>query len=172
MKWTLYEIATERIIGRGNGAAAPTPGEGQAVLENVYADPRTHRVVAGVAVPKAGPTLSELKDDAFAEIARRRWEFEVGGVTVSGAVVATDDRSKVLLAAAANKARADSGYTTRWKTGSGWVLLDAAALLAIESAVFAHVQAAFDWERVTNEAIAAAATAEDVTAILEAELSP
>jgi len=79
---------------------------------------------------------------ANAELAR--WRTEVGGITVGGVRIATDDRSKLLIAGARMAADADPGnWSTVWQTGSGGVPLNAAAMIAISNAVQAHVNACF-----------------------------
>lgn len=40
----------------------------------------------------------------------------------------------------------DSAYTCRWKTASGFIELNAQQLLAIATAIRAHVQACFEHE--------------------------
>jgi hypothetical protein len=81
-----------------------------------------------------------------------RWRKEVGGIVVGGVPVATDDRSKLLIAGARIKADANPEFTTKWKSDSGFVLIDAATIIAISDAVLAHVDSCFDTE---NEVMAA-----------------
>lgn len=75
-----------------------------------------------------------------------RWRKETGGIVVSGLSVATDDRSKLLIAGARIKADANPEFTTKWKTSAGFVLIDAATIIAISDAVLAHVDACFGAE--------------------------
>lgn len=78
---------------------------------------------------------------------QRRWQIETGGIVVSGTSIATDDRSKLLIAGARIKADANSEFTTKWKTSTGVrVLIDAATIIAISEAVLAHVDACFEIE--------------------------
>lgn len=93
--------------------------------------------------------------DLGAYLAERRWLVETGGITVAGVAVATDDRSKLMIAGARIKAKEDPATTKRWKTLAGFVELDAAALIAIADAVEAHVQACFDLEADLTAQIAA-----------------
>lgn len=109
------------------------------------------------------PTVSQRRAQLLARLAARRWECEVGGTTLAGLPLATDDRSKLLLLGAADTARRDPDYTVTWKTADGWVLLDAAALIAAAEAVHAHVQACFAREAVLHAAIATAADRETLT---------
>lgn len=79
-------------------------------------------------------------------IAARRYEAEIGGITLNGIEVATDDRSKLLINGAALEAVIDPDYTMQWKTGDGFVSLTGAQVIGIARAVRAHVQACFDRE--------------------------
>lgn len=76
----------------------------------------------------------------------KRYAKEIGGITVSGVPVATDDRSKLLIAGARIKADANPGFTTKWKTASGFVPIDAATIITISDAVLAHVNDCFEIE--------------------------
>jgi len=104
---------------------------------------RGWQIVDGVARPILaaipGPTVESLSS----RLAQRRWEEETGGVDFASINVATDDRSKLMLLGAADQARRDSGFTTRWKTDAGWIELNATQLVAAADAVRAHVQACF-----------------------------
>lgn len=94
--------------------------------------------------------------DLAAYTAARRWQKEVGGISVAGVAVATDDRSKMMIMGARLKAAADPGFSTGWKiAGGGFVRLGAAELIAISDAVLAHVDACFAIEAALLSAIAA-----------------
>ena len=109
------------------------------------------------------PTLIELKSDAKKRTAQRRWEIETGGISLNGSGIATDDRSKLLLSSAADQARADATFSAKWKTADGsWITLDAATILTIYGAVFAHVRACFAREAVICGLIDNAASPDDV----------
>ena len=77
--------------------------------------------------------------DLAAYAADARWEKEAAGITFNGMPVMTDDRSKMMIMGARVKATDDPDFTTQWKTESGFVTLDAAALIAVSDAVLAHV---------------------------------
>ncbi|MFK3973783.1 DUF4376 domain-containing protein [Pseudomonas sp. NPDC087358] len=79
-------------------------------------------------------------------IAARRYVAEVGGTTVEGMPIETDDRSKLLINGAALRANRDVDYVLRWKTSEGFVDLTAAQVLAVADAVSEHVQLCFDRE--------------------------
>jgi hypothetical protein len=81
-----------------------------------------------------------------AVIAERRWEVEVGGITINGMRVETDDRSKLLINGAAVEAMLDPAYVLKWKAAGGFIELEAPQVLTVARAVRAHVQACFDRE--------------------------
>lgn len=74
----------------------------------------------------------------------KRWQVEVGGVTIGGMAVATDDRSKVMILGARVAAQADPEWATVWHGADGGAYpLNAAAMVAVSNAVEAHVNATF-----------------------------
>lgn len=87
-------------------------------------------------------------------IAARRYKAEVGGITLAGLQVNTDDRSKLLIQGAALESTLDPGYTMQWKTPGGFVELGGAEVLQVARAVRAHVQACFDREAELLQALA------------------
>ena len=79
-------------------------------------------------------------------IAARRYQAEVGGTTLHGMYIDTDDRSKLLINGAALEATIDPAYVMQWKTPGGFVELSGAQVIGIARAVRTHVQACFDRE--------------------------
>ncbi|MFZ5736864.1 MAG: DUF4376 domain-containing protein [Pseudomonadota bacterium] len=98
-------------------------------------------------------SLGELRDVFAAQYpagmletyaAAKRYEIEVGGVTVAGVPVATDDRSKQMIMGARVAADADSNFTTQWAGTDGNIYpMAAAQIIAMSNAVLAHVAATF-----------------------------
>lgn len=89
--------------------------------------------------PEPGP-----EPTLFEYAAQKRWEKEVGGITVNGAPVATDDRSKLMIVGARIKADTDPSFTTQWKGPDGsFIALNAAAIITISDAVLEHVNNCF-----------------------------
>lgn len=84
-------------------------------------------------------------------LAEYRWSKEVDGVTVSGVLIRTDDRSKMLLAAIqpAIQYENNSSRVRKIKTLSGFIELSNAQLAGIYMAVVGHVQKCFDAEYAT-----------------------
>jgi hypothetical protein len=89
--------------------------------------------------PTPGPDWPAL-------IAARRFQAETGGAVVEGLAVNTERDSQSLLTGAAFAASLDPEYRIKWKTGSGFVELTGEQVIALASAVRAHVQACFDRE--------------------------
>lgn len=76
--------------------------------------------------------------------ADKRWQKETGGFKFNGLHIATDDRSKIMIAGAREAAKANPDFTTPWVTSTGEIaLLDAAAIIAISNAVGEHVNNVF-----------------------------
>lgn len=83
-----------------------------------------------------------------------RWNKEVGGVTIGGLVVATDDRSKLLLMGARARAAADPTVVEEWDASDGSShQLTAPEILAISDAVAAHVSACFATYKIVKQKI-------------------
>lgn len=89
---------------------------------------------------------AQRRAEAVQRIAGRRWQAETGGTVVDGMQLETTRDSQALITGAAVSAMLDSAYTARWKTRSGFVDLRANEIIAVASAVRAHVQACFDRE--------------------------
>jgi len=89
---------------------------------------------------------AEAVDRERDRIKARRNKALATGTTVSGMPIATDDTSQSRITGAALAVTLDPQTTIQWKTGAGFVTLDAAQVIAIAEAVRAHVQACFDRE--------------------------
>ena len=110
-------------------------------------------------------TLEEQRAEKRAALANKRWEKETGGTTFNGMPLATDAVSQTKYIGAVVGAQINPQGTMKWKTGNGFVTLDAAAVTAVAMAVRAHVQACFDNEADLAVLIDAAETAEELDAI-------
>lgn len=108
--------------------------------------------------PPAAPTRAERKAALTADVSQKRWEVETGGIVVGGATIMTDRGSQAMVNGAYAGALRNPDVLIDFKGASGWVTLDAATMIAIGDAVFAHVQACFTRERALHQAIEAAAT--------------
>ncbi|SCM73337.1 conserved hypothetical protein [uncultured Pleomorphomonas sp.] len=101
-----------------------------------------------VAVASA-PTTAELVSYAAA----KRYAVETGGVTVAGASIDTGRESQAMITGAYAYAHANPEANVSFKATSGWVILTAAEVTAIATAVAAHVQACFTAEKAIDDAI-------------------
>lgn len=99
-----------------------------------------------VADAHGSPTLVDRPLNRAALIADRRYQAETAGITVNGMHLPTDRDSQALVTGAALAAVIDSNYRCQWKTAEGFIELDAQQIIAIASAMRAHVQACFDRE--------------------------
>lgn len=128
------------VDGEGNRTEVP---------QLAYQTPDGVRVVdADTAIPDDWVefTPEPASPDYIAAIAARRYEAEIGGITINGLQINTDDRSKLLINGAALETTIDPAYVMQWKTPDGFVELTGAQVIGIARAVRAHVQACFDRE--------------------------
>lgn len=93
--------------------------------------------------------------DLPAVVATERYKREGTGITVDSSIIDTTRAGQALIAGAAVSAMLDPAYACNWKTAGGFVELNAVQLVAIATAVRAHVQACFDRELVLLRAIEA-----------------
>ncbi|HEV2501489.1 MAG TPA: DUF4376 domain-containing protein [Mesorhizobium sp.] len=87
--------------------------------------------------------------------ADKRWRIETGGITVAGARIDTSRESQSMITGAYSYSQANPGVAISYKAASGWVVMDAATLAAIATAVGTHVQASFAAEATVAAAIEA-----------------
>jgi hypothetical protein len=94
-----------------------------------------------------------LKD----ELSAHRWSVEVGGINYGGLPISTDDRSKLMINGAYNKAldEADPTAIKKFKASTGFINIDNATIISVALAVADHVQKCFDAEEVVFAAIEA-----------------
>jgi hypothetical protein len=104
------------------------------------------RAVVPLSDEEIEAATAERRAEMAQQIADRRWQAEVAGITVNGMAVATDRDSQALITGAALAAMRDPAYVCRWKTATGFVELNAEQLTAVADTVRAHVQACFDRE--------------------------
>lgn len=101
-----------------------------------------------------------------------RYAKETGGITVAGVPVATDRASQGMIDRAYSMATRDPSFTTRWKGASGGfgAVLDAPTIIAVATAVGAHVAGCFAREAVVADAIASGTlkTPADIDAAFDA----
>lgn len=119
------------------------------------ADGAVHVLDADQVVPEGWIThVPEPTGITTDQIAARRYKAEVGGITITGLQVNTDDRSKLLISGAESRAARDPNYMLNWKTATGFIQIPAEQVLLIADAVADHVQACFDREAELLQALA------------------
>lgn len=94
--------------------------------------------------------------DLVAYATFKRWQKEVGGVTLNGVPVPTDDRAKLLILGAAQTMAVDD-VAPLVISGVNYGEMSGAQFRAINAAVVAHVQATFPILAGVLEAITAGA---------------
>ncbi|MNP00707.1 hypothetical protein D3C76_925020 [compost metagenome] len=97
-------------------------------------------------LPVVAPDLPTL-------VANERFKHETSGIRFEGRSIDTSRDSQALIAGAAVSAILDPNYHCNWKTGAGFVELQAPQLIAIATAVRTHIQACFDRELALLRAI-------------------
>lgn len=120
------------------------------------------RLVDDALVPPVAEAPSSERLLAYA--ADKRWRVEVGGITLGGVPIATDDRSKIMIMGARVAAAASPAWETVWHGSDGQTYpLNATQMVAISNAVEAHVNATF----ATFASVKADIEAEQITTLAE-----
>lgn len=109
--------------------------------------------------------LEKAKIKKRNEMAEKRWEEEVGGITFGGNMISTDRNSQAMLTAAYVKASFDPNFIVNWKCCGGFIQLDADSIIAIGDVVTSHVESAFSKEALKNVEIDNATTLEEIELI-------
>lgn len=162
--WTYRAAAGDLVLEQVANVPAAWIGGGWSLSE--AGDWEVHdQALVDAAEMAATRDLAEARSAKLAALAAYRYDREVAGTLVSGVEVRTDRESQALLTGAAVAAMLNSEYEVAWKAAGGWVTLDAASIIALASAVRAHVQSCFDRERVLSQKIEAVLTAEELEAI-------
>jgi hypothetical protein len=103
-------------------------------------------------------TLTTAKLAKLAVLATKRYEVEIGGVTVGGMTIMTDAVSQAKLTGAWLRVQRKPSASIRWEGRDGWVTVGKAEIEALVDAVSDHVQTCFDKEYAHSEAINALTT--------------
>ena len=89
-------------------------------------------------------------------LAAKRFEFETGGITVGGQLIATDRESQALVNGAFNFVAQSPSTIVKFKKADGtFAEMNATAVSAVAMAVAAHVQACFAKEAELSSLITA-----------------
>lgn len=152
LSWTDPALGVSDCAWWPEDDQSPALGEFERYGDETLTVDAERRVVVVVreVVPWTAEEIAEHEAAQRAEMAQqiadRRWQAEVAGITVNGMAVATDRDSQALITGAALAAMRDPAYVCRWKTATGFVELNAEQLTAVADTVRAHVQACFDRE--------------------------
>lgn len=119
------------------------------------------------------PTVEELesayitavKGFYIEELAKKRYETEIGGVMAFGVPVKTDRSSQMLLNGAMSYVGKKPSVVIKWKSSAGFVELNASQIHAIAEAVGDHVQACFQRESEILDNVLVATTIEDLESL-------
>lgn len=120
-----------------------------------------------ITFPEPAPmTLARAKDEKLADIAIWRYEREISGIVVNGALIKTDREAQASLNS--TFASLSSGFVANvdWKTASGeFVSMGLNEITQVAQAVAAHVQDCFSKEKAIADAVRSATTIAEVQAI-------
>jgi hypothetical protein len=112
-------------------------------------------------------SLEDYKKLKLEEIAAKRYEFEVSGLTIGDTMIDTSRTSQAILTAAYISLKNNLISSVDWKGRDGvFVTLDLATVEMLSTAVSTHVQTAFTKEKNLTILVAAATTKSEVDAIV------
>ena len=96
--------------------------------------------------------LSKTELDSYA--AKKRYEKETGGITVSGIYISTDRQSQGMINGAFSFSQVFPNQTIKWKVADGvFADLNAQTITGIAVAVATHIQTCFATESTVNSQI-------------------
>lgn len=109
--------------------------------------------------------LAEFKATLKNEVTGKRYDIEVGGVTIGGTVIKTDRESQSTVNGALNFLQINQAAVIDWKGANGWTTINYYQIMYIANIVGAHVQACFSREKVLHGIIDACTTLAELDAI-------
>lgn len=108
----------------------------------------------------------KAKSQKRKDIAKDRYDAEVGGIIINGAPIKTDRDTQSIIGNSFQMAKLDVDFSVDWKVAEGvFIELDSPTIIAIGQAVVAHVQSCFTKEKDLNILIDNASTAEELNNI-------
>lgn len=96
-----------------------------------------------------------IEADLAAYASQVRFARETAGIEVGGERIDTSRESQALITGAHALALAEPDEAIDFKSSTGWVVIDSAAMILVALAVARHVRACFRTERAVAAAIAA-----------------
>lgn len=121
---------------------------GPHVDSRLYANEVEHRNGPEITYTGTLRSLDDVKTAKKAQVAAHRYQVEIGGCKLpNGTDIASDDRAKMLLNGAYNRAKGgDPEATRKFKTRYGFVDISNAQIVTMAEVIADHVQACFDAE--------------------------
>lgn len=115
----------------------------------------------------AAQTLEAAKAEKLAQIFEWRYEREVSGVVVDGAIISTDRESQAKLSSAYASLKDGLLSSVNWKAQDGnFVVMTAQSIATVAGAVAQHVQSCFNAEMALTQQVNAAQTIEAINAVV------
>ena len=109
--------------------------------------------------------LAEFKASLKNEVTSKRYDTEVGGITIGGAIIKTDRESQSTVNGALSFLQINQSAVIDWKGANGWTTINYYQIMYIANAVGLHVQACFSREKVLHGIIDACTTLAELDAI-------
>ena len=113
----------------------------------------------------ADKSIDSIKNELKSEVANNRYNFEVGGTTVT----IQDQELPIITSRGERDIYLQTlqlgGDNITWKFNDKWVVLSLAELQTIVTAVFTHVKNSFEWEAAKVTEIDACTTLDQLAAI-------
>jgi hypothetical protein len=100
-----------------------------------------------IAVLNPAPSPDSVATGLLAYSADQRWQKEVGGITVNGMYMPTDEQTQYTLTGAVTMVQVTPDTTIQWKIADGtFITLPGPELVLLAQAVATHVQNCFSTE--------------------------
>lgn len=94
------------------------------------------------------------KTELYSYAAKKRYEKETGGITVSGTYISTDRQSQAMINGAFSFSQVFPNQTIKWKVTDGvFADLNAQTITGIAAAVATHIQTCFATEASVNSQV-------------------
>jgi hypothetical protein len=116
---------------------------------------------------KVDKEIEESKEKKKSEIAKARYETEIGGVDFNGITIPTDWDTQSKMTAAYIYAKDDVNFSVEWKISKDeFISLDSTDIIAIGDLIKTHVQDAFSKEKQLLDQINSSTTIDELKEIV------
>lgn len=108
-------------------------------------------------------TIENMRSDLKRRVAAERWSLQVGGISVQGMQVRTDEYTQMMLSTAYFRAAQDPDFVVQnWRMSDGtYITLNKAVIDALYLAVEAHIEGLFDQNKIIDDQISALTSIEE-----------